>query len=328
MTSVGVVGLGGMGGLHSTKYRQMPDVELFVYDLDPARTEEVALRNQAEGCSSLAEILEKVQVVDVCVPNDLHLEIGLQAISARKHLLMEKPLCRTLQQCRELIDAAASAGVKLMSAQVVRYFADYEAAHKLVKSGNIGTPATARLRRGGKAPQGSKGWFQDPNRSGGVLLDLAIHDFDWLLWTIGPVESVYAKSLRLSPEAGKGEFVGDYALCTLRHQNGCLSHVEATWMDPSGFRTTVEVCGSEGMFEYDSRANAALRVHSATGSVAEPGLASEDDPYYRELRGFLDAVREDKPVPIDPKEAAQAVAVAEAAIRSAQTGQAANPEPF
>ncbi|MFX8965014.1 Gfo/Idh/MocA family oxidoreductase, partial [Acinetobacter baumannii] len=83
--------------------------------------------------------------------------------------------------------------------------------HHAVKRGDIGKPASARLRRSGGKPRTWGGWFSDFDRSGGTLLDLAIHDFDWIRWTIGDVDSVFA----VSAQAQDRSVDGDFALATL-----------------------------------------------------------------------------------------------------------------
>ena len=178
------------------------------------------------------------------------------------------------------------------------------------------------MRRGGRSPKGSDLWFHNYDRSGGILLDLAVHDFDWMLWTIGDVKSVFSRSVRLGHTIEDAEFDGDYSLTTLEFVNGCVGHAETTWLDPTGFRATLEVCGSEGMLFHDSREVATLRIHTADGSRQESNLAAADDPFYSELRGFLDAVQGGKDAPVSAEDGMKAVAVAHAAIESAKTGRA------
>jgi predicted dehydrogenase len=146
-----------------------------------------------------------------------------------------------------------------------------------------------------------------------------------MLWTFGPVKSVFSRSVRLGHPVEGAEFEGDYALTTLQFESGAVGHVETTWMDPSGFRVTFEVCGSNGMIEYDSRNVATLRVHDAAGSRAESNLAPTDDPFYRELRAFVDAVVQDSEMPIAPEDGLRAVAISRAAIESAKTGRVVVP---
>lgn len=318
MIQIGLIGLGGMGNVHARQYALMPDVSLTVYDVDPERTRQFAERTGARPATSLEETLAIADAVDICLPTDLHLDTGLAAIAAGCAVLMEKPMARYTKEAERLAGFASEAGVILMPGQVVRFFPEFRAAHDAVTSGAIGRPAVARVRRGGKAPVGAGGWFRDPARSGGVLLDLAIHDFDWLRWTLGEVDTVLSRSVAMGDPAWVGP--GDYALTTLQFASGALAHVESTWMDPSGFRTTLEVCGSEGMIQHDSRQSSFLRRTTEEGSATENGLMPTDDPYYRELRAFVDAVATGTPPPVTAEDGLAAVRIAEAAVESARTG--------
>lgn len=315
---VGVIGAGGMGYVHGSKYAQMPDVELHVFDISRTKTDSYAHRFKAAGHETLASLLGAVDVVDVCTPTDTHSAICLPALEAAKPTLVEKPMGGSLEDCDRMIEAADKSGAMLMPAQVVRFFPEHKRAHELIKAGAIGRPASVRLRRGGRAPVGSDGWFLDPGRSGGILLDLAVHEFDWLQWTLGRVTLVMSCSVTLGPRVADAEFVGDFALTTLTHEGGCISHVESTWMDPSGFRTTIEAAGSEGVIEFDSRQNPSLRTHVAEGASRTENLMDpHDDPYHQQLRAFLDAVRSGRPAPVSAADGRRAVELSLAAIESA-----------
>jgi len=320
MTRVGLLGAGGMGSVHAAQYAKMTDVELRFFDPRPDQAERFQSRFHAEPCRSEDDLIDWADVVDVCTPTDTHHGLGRKAIAAGRALLMEKPLCRTLGECEGLMAAAEKAGVPAMPAQVVRYFPEYAAAKRMVESGAVGDVAAVRLRRGGGAPSGVDGWFMDHARSGGVFFDLAIHDFDWIRWALADVATVYAKSLRAN--VGHGP---DYGLATLTLENGAVAHVEATWMDPCGFRTVFEVCGSGGMILHDSRLTPSVRVHREGGSVTESPLAPQDDPYYREIRAFLEAVRNKERPPVTLEDGFAACAVALAALESAQTGLPVRP---
>ncbi|MEJ5170705.1 MAG: Gfo/Idh/MocA family oxidoreductase, partial [Fimbriimonadales bacterium] len=134
------------------------------------------------------------------------------------------------------------------------------------------------------------------------------------------VETVFAKSLKAN--VGHGP---DYGLATLTLENGAVAHVEATWMDPSGFRTTFEVCGSGGMIHHDSRLAPSVRVHREGGSTAEAPLAPHDDPYFLEIRGFLEAVRGGAQPPVSLADGFLACSISLAALQSAQTGLPVRP---
>lgn len=317
---VGVIGAGGMGTVHSMKYAEMPDVEMHIYDMVEERVVGHSERFKSVKHHSMESIFEAVDAIDVCLPTDLHTEVGIACLEAKIPTLMEKPMAATVEECRVLMETAQVNETLLMPAQVVRFFPEYKRAHEVIAAGKIGKPASARMRRGGKAPAGFQGWFQDLDRSGGVLLDLAVHEFDWLRWTFGEVTTVMARSVRMGKQVQWAEFVGDYALITLTHEGGAVSHVEATWMDPRGFRTTLEISGSEGVLEFDSRQNPSLRTHlEDPTSRVESLIHISDDPYYLELEAFLRAARGEIEAPVKPIDGLRAVEIARAAMKSAET---------
>ena len=317
---VGLLGAGGIGRVHARQYARRDDVELFIHDRDPERVALIVESSGGVPVDSYDELLRRTDAVDICLPTTLHADTAMRAVAAGKAVLVEKPISRTFEEGLALVEAAERAGVPLMAAQVVRFFADFAEGHRLVKGGAVGTPAAARTRRGGKAPVGNGGWYGVLAASGGVLLDLAIHDFDWLRWTLGEVSQLYARSVGLQDGHGP-----DYALTTLTFDSGAVAHVEATWMDPTGFRTTFEVAGSGGLIEHDSRTNAALRTATEASIATDGGLLAEDDPYYREIDGFVGAVRDGTPVPVSGREGLAALAISLAAVESATTGRVVRP---
>lgn len=331
---VGVLGTGGMGGVHANQYKKMPNVELHAFDVDSAKLAEYVKKWEAHPAKSVDDLISKAAIVDVCLPTDLHLDIGSKAIAAGRAVFMEKPMARTLEEATQLMHAAEMAKIPMMVGQVVRFFPEFRKGKEIVESGGVGKPAAARTRRGGGAPKGADGWFMDHSRSGGVLIDLAIHDFDWLRWTLGEVKSLYSRSL--GAKTGKGP---DYALTTLSFDSGAVAHVESTWMDPSGFRVAFEVCGSGGMIEYDSRLAATLRASfaEAPGSSTDPRdapkpragpeapLSPTDDPYYKELRSFVDAVNNKQAPPVSAYDGWMALSIALSALDSAKTGRVVAP---
>lgn len=321
---VGIIGTGGMGNVHARHYRRVPNVELIAFDVNAELLTKFCSTHEAAPAASAEDLISKADLVDVCLPTDAHAEFALRAIAAGRAVLIEKPLARTLAEAESIAAAGLKGSVPVAVGQVVRYFADYRVLHNAVLSGRVGTPAAVRMRRGGGAPKGSGLWFQDFARSGGVLLDLAVHDFDWLRWTIGDVESVTSRSVR-ARHPDSTAFVGDYALTTIAFQNGCLAHVESTWMDPSGFRVSVEVAGSAGLLEFDSRQTATIRTHTEGTSRAEAPMASSDDPYFLMLSELVRALETGQPVPISVTDGIKAMSVALAAIESAQTGRPAAP---
>ncbi len=317
---VGILGVGGMGNVHARQYRKMPHVELFFTDLDEERSKTFIERWQGESVDSYDDLLKRCDVIDICLPTDLHLDAALKAIAAGKAVFMEKPIAGTIEDGAKMVKAADDAKVPFMPGQVVRFFADFSAGNKLVREGAVGKPAAARMRRGGLAPSGSGGWFMDHKRSGGVLVDLAIHDFDWLRWTLGEVKHLYSRSTAAKTQQGP-----EYALTTLTFDSGAIGHVESTWMDPSGFRVTYEIAGSEGLIQFDSRNTATVRTHAGGKSMNEAPLLPVDDPYFLELSGFLNAVKSGTLPPVTGHDGLMALSIALAARESAVTDKVVAP---
>ena len=311
---VGILGAGGMGNVHARHYRNIPGVEIAVFDVREEQSRRLADVFGADLASSCEDLLRQCDAVDLCLPTDIHKECALQAIASGCGLLVEKPIAGSLADGAEIINAAEKAGVPLAVGHVVRYFPEFKKGHDLVANGAVGDPAAARTRRGGGPPKAE--WFLDHSRSGGVLVDLAVHDFDWLRWTLGEVAFLYSRSI----SSTKG-FGVDYALTTLTFDSVAVAHVEATWMDPSGFRATYEVCGSGGMIEYDSRTAPSLRTHTAGGSRNEGPLSSADDPYFNQLKDFVAACRGERKPAVSGYDGFMAISIALAAVESAKTGK-------
>jgi predicted dehydrogenase len=320
MIRVGIVGAGGMGNTHANKYELMPEVDLSVLEQDAGAKADFLKRHHAKPFDSYEDFLKAVDIVDICLPTDLHLEFGLKAIASGKAVFIEKPIAHSLADGVRLMEEADKAGVPLMPGQVVRFFPEFAQGKAIVESGRIGKPAAARTRRGGLSPARSENWFMDHSRSGGVLLDLGIHDFDWLRWTLGEVKHLYARSA--GAKTGRGL---DYALTTLTFDNGAVGHVEATWMDPGGGRTTYEIAGSGGLIQYDSRTANTLKTHASGKLIGEAPLDAMDDPYYLELRGFVNAVQGNLVPPVTAYDGVMALSISLAAIESAKTGKVIAP---
>jgi UDP-N-acetylglucosamine 3-dehydrogenase len=320
MIRVGILGAGGMGNVHARQYRKMPDVELAFFDPITDKANAFCQRWNCGVAGSAEELLKTCDVIDICLPTNLHHEWALKTIAAGRALFIEKPVARTIEQSAEVLEAADTAGVPFMPGQVVRFFAEFAMGNKLVRDGKVGTPAAARTRRGGPAPGGDRAWFLDHTMSGGVLLDLAIHDFDWLRWTLGEVKHLYARTVGAKTMQGP-----DYGLTTLTFDSGAVAHVETTWMDPAGFRVTFEVAGSDGLVSYDSRENVGLRTTTQEIKANETPLSPLDDPYYKELRGFIDAVQNGTTPPVTGYDGFMAVSISMAALESAQTDRVVVP---
>lgn len=334
MLRVALVGAGGMAGMHAGCYTAIEGAELVgVMDIRKEAADALAAKSGARPFTDFDAMLTetKPDIVDVCCPTPWHVdyvcrsaeragELGLRGIST------EKPMGRTLDDCDRMIAAVDRAGIPLFVAHVVRFFPEFARAKSLVDSGAVGAPAAIRTRRGGPMPHAWNDWYGNVSLSGGCVLDLIIHDFDWLRWTFGEVERVYARGMD-----GATMPAFDYALVTLRFRSGAIGHVEGTWADPGGFKVTIEIAGDEGMLEYNFNQptgppfKAALtQGDGPSAGVAVPESPTGQNPYQLELEHFLDSVERGVTPSVTPQDGREAVRIAIAALHSIHTGEPVN----
>lgn len=323
MQKVAIVGAGHMGKRHASAYADVKNAELVAFlDNRPDVVKEVAESFGAKGFTDFDEMIKAANpdVIDVCTPTSLHKTFVMKATGAGKHVITEKPMARTLDECIEMTNAAHKAGVAFMVAHVVRFFPEFASAKAQVDAGAVGSPAVVRSTRGGDFPGVPGNWYGDFSQSGGVVLDLMIHDFDWLRWTFGDVERVFAKG-SVNREFG----CVDYALVTLHMKSGVLAHVEGTWANPGGFQVKLEIAGDKGMLDYQNKNTVALStatksVEGNAAGVAIPDSPSGKNPYYLELQHFIDCVESGATPLITPEDGTKAVEIATAALESIRTG--------
>ena len=322
---VGIVGAGFMGTTHAAGWADTP-ARLLGFTAETSREADgLAKRYGVQVYPSLDEMLRDVDVVDICSPTHLHHEMVLKAAGAGKHIVCEKPLARTTKQAQEILHACQQAGVQLLVAHVVRFFPEYALAHSAVMEGQIGKPGVIRLHRGSYRPKKPAGnWFLDEVKSGGILMDLMIHDYDYARWVAGDVESVTARRVtQRHPEAPV-----DYGLVILSHRSGALSHIAGAWAyPPPTFRTHLEIAGDRGLIEFDSDGTAPIQnlILKTSGSdapdVALPSSPVSESPYTTQIKEFYSALSEGKTPRVSATDGLVAVQIAEAALESAHTGQ-------
>ena len=322
---VGIVGVGSMGTAHAAGWVETP-AEIVGFTAETQKESgAIAAKYHGDVYSSLEDMLPDVDVVDICSPTHLHAEMALKAAAAGKHVVCEKPLARTKQQAKKIVDACQKAGVQLLVGHVVRFFPEYAMARAAVAEGQIGKPGVIRLHRGSYRPKKPAGnWFLDEVKSGGILMDLMIHDYDYACWVAGEVESVYAQ--RVTEHHIDAPV--DYGLVILSHRSGTLSHISGAWAyPPPTFRTRLEIAGDRGLIEFDSDSTAPIQnLILKTGGVDAPDVALpsspvRESPYTTQVKEFYHALAEGAPARISATDGLIAVQIAEAALESALSGQ-------
>ena len=191
--------------------------------------------------------------------------------------------------------------------------------------GQIGKPAVIRLHRGSYRPKKPAGnWFLDEEKSGGIFMDLMIHDYDYARWVAGEVESVSARRVtELHPDAPL-----DYGLVILSHQSGALSHIAGAWAYPPPiFRTHLEIAGDRGLIEFDSDGTAPIQNlilksgSSDAPDVALPSSPVSESPYTTQIKEFYAVLADGLTPRVSATDGLIAVQIAEAALQSAHNGQ-------
>lgn len=213
------------------------------------------------------------------------------------------------------MDACERAGVQLAVGQVVRFFPEYRKAKELIDSGALGKPALATMTRGTFPVGNARPWYLDAALSGRVVLDLMLHDLDTLRWWFGEPARVYGRML-----GGPGGL--DYALATIRYADGPIVHLESSWAEHSGFRTTFEVRGDAGLVTHDSRSVAPLQAQfpdSATGPAVIPAPTLLETPYRRQLREFFRRIEAGEEPFVSGREALRSLGLALAVVRATET---------
>jgi predicted dehydrogenase len=324
MKRIAVVGAGPMGRVHALALTTIPGaVVAAVVDKDMAVGADLAAEIGAPCRASLAEALARdaVEVVDCCVPTPYHRAIVEEAAAAGRQVICEKPLALTVEDGAAMIAACEAAGVRLLVAQVVRFFPQYRAMARAVRAGEIGAVARVTLLRQSFVPRGGTSWYTDESKSGGILLDLMVHDFDWALLQCGPAARVFAKVVRREQPSFFLQ-----GMATVTHRSGAISQVTGTWGFPGPFTTAAELVGTQGVLSYHSDDVHPVRVLAATGAAGHGDVALPEslgeDPYRTELAHFVEVLEGRAQSLVQPHEALAAVALANAARRSAASGQA------
>jgi predicted dehydrogenase len=324
MKRIGIVGAGLMAGMHAVRWNQLPVELVGFYAPTREHAEAHAAKYGGRAMDSLEELLANVDAVDVCTPTAEHMGPVLAAAAAGKHVVCEKPLARHLADAEAMIAACEQAGVRLFVAQVVRFFPEFVQAKALIDSGKLGKLGVLRTVRGGDFPRPNS-WYGDFEKSGGVIMDLSIHDIDYLRWCCGEVTRVFARGLSYS-----GIKATDHALLTLRFQNGAIGHIEGSWAYPGGnFRTFLEIAGDEGLLTFDSMNTSPVQLTlkqeaiEQGGNVTIPGgfLDAADDPYLLELAHFLEGIDSGEEFRVKPEDGLAALRISLAAMESVRTGK-------
>lgn len=334
---VGIIGAGFMAATHVKAYRQIPDAVIYAMcnpsgrnldgDLtrvggniganDPVKLDMA----QVKGCREFSDLLNdpNLDLIDICTPTMSHPDFFAAALRAGKHVLCEKPLARTSDLAREMVQLAREANTFAMPAMCLRFWPGWSWLKTVIQQNTYGKVLSARFRRVAEPPAWGQRHFAQGAQSGGALLDLHIHDVDFIHSLFGRPKRVFAQGY------SKHSGAIDHVVAQYEVVSGAIVHAEGSWaMAPGfGFSMGYTVNFEQATADYDlSRApDALLRLYRP----GEPGQTVEcpgADGYVAELQYMIESIRSGvAPSIVTMEDGLVAIEICEAEERSIRQGE-------
>jgi myo-inositol 2-dehydrogenase/D-chiro-inositol 1-dehydrogenase len=319
---IGIIGAGRIGKVHaeSLAFRIPEAAPVVIADINASSTREVAERcGIPRVVKDSEEILNDsgVDAVLICSPTNTHANLIVEAARAGKHIFCEKPIDHSLSKIDLALQEVKKSGVKLQVGFNRRFDANFVRVRSAVTQGEIGTPHLMHIisRDPGPPP------ISYIKTSGGIFLDMSIHDFDMARFLVGnEVESIYATgSVRVDPEIGKAGDL-DTALVVLQFKNGVIATIDNSRRAVYGYDQRVEILGSKGAIATENCYSNQAILSTSTAIQRDLPLnffmERYTESFVGELRAFVQAVVLNKPVPVNGMDGRIAVVMALAARKS------------
>ena len=325
--NIGIIGAGRIGKVHaqSITYNVPTAKVLGITDVFKDGLQELADKYGIEKVyNDYKEMLadEEIDAVLVCSSTDTHADISIEAAKAGKHVFCEKPVDLTPAKVQAVIDAVAEAGVKLQVGFNRRFDHNFAQVRNLINEGKVGDLELIKITSRDPAPPPA----EYAAVSGGMFLDMTIHDFDMARFLAGSdVTEVYANATCLvDPAIGEAGDV-DTAIINLKFENGALGVIDNSRRAAYGYDQRIEVFGSLGaaMAANDTPTN--VTIMNNDGVTTDKPLYFFLERYMQSFRDemiqFVDAVLGDKPTPTTGTDGLNSILVALAAKKSVQEGR-------
>ena len=329
MIKFGIIGAGRLGTTHADSLSKMENVKLAaVYDISEEKAQAMREKYGPEICSSVDELVAKVDAIVVATPSDCHIDGVRAAVKANKPVFTEKPLCRFAEQAEEYRSLLKGFTKTFGIGFVRRHMAKTLKFKELLDSGVIGNIRFCNVDLPFGAFKRMYGdWFTDYKRSGGVILDMLAHHMDLANWFFGDAKRVYAQGLLLDPAQG---LPADYVSATVTYANGIIVNMMCSWQRFGRSGEVMEIYGEKGALTLDASSTVKLVLLDGTTQEIEVnetaqsagvGNASTGNGFMNEMVAFADAIRTGRSYFPGIPEAFASFAVAEAMMRSAETNQ-------
>lgn len=256
---------------------------------------------------------EPLDMVDIALPTHLHAEAAVAALEKGIHVLVEKPMARTVEEARRMVDAAQHNGCKLMVGQCLRFHPVFEYLREVLTSETFGKVNSAFFYRYSSTPSWSyQDWLRSEEKSGSALLDLHVHDLDMIHWIFGRPNGVSTLASHVIPGSGF-----DVASTHYHYPDGKVVSAQVDWTlnGDHGFKMGFLVGCNDANLRF---ADGTLTVCPHDGAAYVPDVSGEDC-YYREIRYFAKAILEDTALEVvTPESALQTIEIALAETESAR----------
>ncbi|MCY6371378.1 inositol 2-dehydrogenase [Clostridium ganghwense] len=324
---VGVIGTGRIGKLHTENIvNNFRNVEVkAVSDIYADKVKDWAhslgIENVYEDYKQILNDPE-INTVLICSSTNTHAQITIEAANAGKNIFCEKPIDYNVEKINEALEAVKKAGVKLQVGFNRRFDHNFKKVCDLVKEGKIGDPHIIKVTsRDPEAPP-----IEYVKVSGGMLLDMTIHDFDMVRYLSGSeVEEVYTNAAVLvDPKIGEAGDI-DTAIITLKFKNGAIGVIDNSRRAAYGYDQRVEVFGSKGGITVSNDSDSSAVLSTEEGVFSEKPkyffLERYKDSFISEMRDFFDAVENNTEPPVTGIDGLKPVLIGLAATKSYKEGR-------
>ena len=322
----GVIGLGRIGKIHlKNLVKGIEGVEV-VAAVDVIKqgrdfASDLGVKEVYENANEVIDHID-IEAVVLCSPTDTHAEHIKRAAFNGKAIFCEKSLDLSLKTVHEVLKIVERKGIPLMVAFNRRFDTDFKKIHDLVKSGKIGNPHILKITSRDPGPPP----INILKSSGGMFLDMTIHDFDMARYIMGcEVTEVYAKAAVLAhPEIGE---VGDVdtAIVNLTFENGAMGVIDNSRSSAYGYDQRIEVFGSMGMVNIDNNHLDNHKYYNKEGVSQSLPLNFFMDryinAYYDEMQAFIDALKNGDPMPVSGRDGLMSLVIGMAAAKSVKEGR-------
>lgn len=319
---IGIAGLGRIGKIHLDNLLQIPNVSVVAAaDPDKNGLQYAIDKGIPYTCEGFEELLHltPMDAVVICSPTDTHADYVELAARSGKHIFCEKPLDLSLARVLEVLQVVGEQGVHLMLGFNRRFDKEFRKVKELVHLGAVGQPHLVKITsRDPGAPPVSY-----IEKSGGLFLDMTIHDFDMARFVVGKeVEEVYAKgAVLVDPAIGA---VGDIdtAVVTLTYTDGTMAVIDNSREAAYGYDQRVEVFGSKGMVQSNNNFHDSHKLYNKDGIHAALPLhfflERYQEAYKTEINDFIKGLRSNSSMPVDGTDGLESLKIGLAAITSLQ----------